>query len=78
MRFQRLDLYSHLSHELAHADMEIIETLDSVRLLIRRCIENPGDRSIRGELHRQKSAYWRALEMRESVAYELARVTSNG
>lgn len=75
MKIHRLDLFSHLSHELGLADLELIESLDGVRTLLRRTFESPGDRSAKRELKIQKENFWAALEIREATALDLARVT---
>lgn len=74
MKYQRLDLYSHVSHELAYADLQVIEVLDNVRLLTRRSLENPQDRETKRELAVQKATFWKSIEVRESVALDLVRV----
>lgn len=78
MKLHRLDLYSHLSHEMSLADLELIETLDAIRTLLRQRLENPGQRAVQRELHVLMTTFWKALEVRESVAYELSRVASHG
>lgn len=57
------------------ADLEVIETLDGIRALLRRCGDNPNDREAKRELRIQQSTFWQALEVRESVAMNLERVS---
>lgn len=75
MKIHRLDLYSHLSHELSLADLELIESLDGLRALLRRSFENPSDREAKRDLRIQKEIFWTALEIREATALDLARAT---